>query len=291
MAQSVFSQTPNNMFRLNLDNDIIRLAEKIDSSSLPLGQICYAITGVVAHDSKTGASKDRLIHSKKSGKNFKPYIEAKEFRGRYSSLNPKRFIEYRPNEMHRPKFPELFESPKILIPDIIGNGALSATADREAIYTNHSFNCCVPKAYLVELDRTLGITQDDADLSRNYSIEYLLGLVNSRLISFYFTSILGGGMHASPSNIRRLPIRRIDPASRAEQAAHDEIVSLVEKMLALQKDRQSVRPEDDLDHVRALDGQIQRVDREIDLCVYRLYGLTMEEVDLIEEGQELISTL
>jgi len=282
IRQTEYENTVDNMFRLELAGDTLAISQKIDAISLEFGNICYSITGVVAHDSKTGASKDRLIHLKKSGKNFKPYIEAKESEGRYSILSPKRFIEYRPDEMHRPKFPELFENPKILIPDIIGAGGLNATLDLSGIYTNHSFNCCVPNIYLVDVDRNLGITQDDANLSKDYAIEYLLGVVNSSLITYYFSKILGGGMHASPSNVRHLPIRRIDFGNPAEKAAHDEVVKLVEKMLALQKERQSVRREDDLDRVRNLEREIVRVDEEIDRRVYVLYGLTEEEIKIVE---------
>ena len=42
----------------------------------------------------------------------------------------------------------------------------------------------------------------------------------------------------------------------AQELAYREIQKLVEKMLALQKERQSVRREDDLDRVRNLERQI-----------------------------------
>jgi hypothetical protein len=53
-------------------------------------------------------------------------------------------------------------------------------------------------------------------------------------------------------------------------------------MLALQKERQSVRPEDDLDRARQLDRQIAQVDAEIDRRVYALYGLNEEEIKIVE---------
>jgi len=59
----------------------------------------------------------------------------------------------------------------------------------------------------------------------------------------------------------------------------------VEKMLVLQKERQSVRREDDLDRVRNLERQITQVDGEIDQRVYALYGLTEQEIKIVE-GQE-----
>jgi hypothetical protein len=67
-----------------------------------------------------------------------------------------------------------------------------------------------------------------------------------------------------------------------DMPAHAEIVSLVEKMLSLQKERQSVRREEDLDRVRSLERQIQSVDEEIDRRVYVLYELTEEEFRIIE---------
>ena len=75
------------------------------------------------------------------------------------------------------------------------------------------------------------------------------------------------------------PLRRIDFENTVEKSAHDEIVRLVEKMLALQKERQSVRREDDLDRVRNLEKQITQVDAEID---QRVYGLTEEEIRIVE---------
>jgi len=50
----------------------------------------------------------------------------------------------------------------------------------------------------------------------------------------------------------------------------------------LQKERQSVRHEDDLDRVRNFEREIVRVDEEIDKRVYQLYGLTEEEIKIVE---------
>jgi hypothetical protein len=59
-------------------------------------------------------------------------------------------------------------------------------------------------------------------------------------------------------------------------------VRLVEKMLVLQKEHQSVRREDDLDRVRNLERQIAQVDAEIDQRVYALYGLSPDEIKIVE---------
>jgi len=61
-----------------------------------------------------------------------------------------------------------------------------------------------------------------------------------------------------------------------------ERVQLIEETLALQKERQSVRREDDLNRVRNLEREIVRVDEEIDRRVYVLYELTDDEIKVVE---------
>lgn len=53
------------------------------------------------------------------------------------------------------------------------------------------------------------------------------------------------------------------------------------KMPAPQNERQSVR-KDGLNRVRSLEREIKSVDEEIDRRAYQLYGLTDEEIKIIE---------
>jgi len=283
LIQSVFTDTPNNTFRLNLNNDILKLIGKIDLLSSHFGDICYLITGAVLHDSTTGASKERLI-STKPKKGFKPYIEAKEI-DRYLPPVSTRFLDYsRSEEMHRPKFPELFENEKIMIARIATE--VKATLDYDNIYTDHTIDLAVRKDKLINAKtRGFKISEEEAINAQAYNLNYLLGVINSKLVTWYLKNILGMAIEINPDTGRRLPIRRIDFANPAEKSAHDEIVKLVEKMLALQKERQSVRREDDLDRARALDKSIAGVDAEIDKRVYALHELTEEEIKIVE-GKE-----
>ena len=61
---------------------------------------------------------------------------------------------------------------------------------------------------------------------------------------------------------------------------HDALVKLVEEMLELQKERAEVGELDDRRH--ALKRRIEQVDKEIDELVYELYGLTEEEIRIVE---------
>jgi hypothetical protein len=81
------------------------------------------------------------------------------------------------------------------------------------------------------------------------------------------------------SALRRLPIRPINFSDPADVARHDRMVELVERMLALHQRLAAAQtpPEREL-----LRRQIAATDAEIDQLVYTLYGLTEEEIRLVE---------
>jgi type I restriction-modification system DNA methylase subunit len=119
----------------------------------------------------------------------------------------------------------------------------------------------------------------------DYSLKFILALLNSHAIDFYLKKIssrLQQGFYRYFSQyIAQLPIRRIDFANPAEKAAYDEIVGLVEEMLNLQKE--CATAESALDDRRfSLSKRIEQIDAEINRRVYALYGLTDDEIRLVE---------
>ena len=64
-----------------------------------------------------------------------------------------------------------------------------------------------------------------------------------------------------------------------EKAQHDKLVALVENMLEQQKKHHDARMEQDKE---LYERQIKLVDAQIDRLVYDLYGLTEEEVKVVE---------
>jgi hypothetical protein len=67
--------------------------------------------------------------------------------------------------------------------------------------------------------------------------------------------------------------------SPADVARHDRMVPLVEQMLALHKQLPQARTP----HVQtALERQIEATDHQIDSLIYELYGLTREEIGIVE---------
>lgn len=215
IPQNRFLEQSDGAIRPGLTNVVLPLKRKVDDVSIRLGQICYCITGVVAHDSKTGASKDRLISNDRKTEWYRPYIEAKEWDGRYSWIDPTRFIEYRPDHaghMHRPKFRELFESPKIFVQGISSGTHLIATVDRQGIIGNHSLNCCVKVENVMHLGDRLNLSADDRRTltpDPRYDLNYVQALLSSSLVGFYHMMFVSPALGVFPATLRVLPIRRI----------------------------------------------------------------------------------
>jgi hypothetical protein len=79
----------------------------------------------------------------------------------------------------------------------------------------------------------------------------------------------------------KIPIHPIDFSDPADKARHDNMVALVERMLALHKQLADVKT----DHEKTLiERQIEATDRQIDALVYELYGLTEEEIGIVEDA-------
>ena len=78
----------------------------------------------------------------------------------------------------------------------------------------------------------------------------------------------------------QLPIRTIDFSDPEDVARHDRMVGLVERMLDLHERLDTAR----IGRERTVIGnQIAATDRQIDRLVYDLYGLTDEEIAVVEE--------
>jgi len=81
--------------------------------------------------------------------------------------------------------------------------------------------------------------------------------------------------------VGRFPIRAINFSDHAEKAMHDEMIKLVEQMLALHKQVGQITNLSN-NEKELLERQIKSTDRQIDELVYRLYGLTPEEIRIVE---------
>jgi len=116
---------------------------------------------------------------------------------------------------------------------------------------------------------------------------YLLGIINSRLTDFFWRTMFSDFKRSFPQvtifSLAQLPIRTIDSNNPEDVAKHDRIVTLAEQMLDLHKQLAAGRIPDEKTRIQR---QIDITDKQIDKLVYDLYGLTEEEIKIVESQRQ-----
>jgi type I restriction-modification system DNA methylase subunit len=112
---------------------------------------------------------------------------------------------------------------------------------------------------------------------------YVLGLLNSKLLFWRLGTLSnvfrGGWITCTKQYFGELPIRKIDFSVSADKSRHDQVVRLVELMLALHQRLSAAKTPQEK---TALERQITANDTQIDRLVYELYGLTEAEIKIVE---------
>jgi len=157
------------------------------------------------------------------------------------------------------------------------------TAARFLIRQTASYPIVGPREHAEYFRNSLLALYDPED---GTDVRYLVGLLNSRLLRHIYQ----GMVHESQQktfpqvkvrSLRKLPIRTIDFSDPADRARHDKMVSLVQTMLDLHKHLTAAKTAHEK---TTLQRQIAATDHQIDQLVYDLYGLTEEEIRIVEEG-------
>jgi type I restriction-modification system DNA methylase subunit len=161
-----------------------------------------------------------------------------------------------------------FQAPVKIITRQTGDSIIG-TLDTEQWYTGRSLHCTIPKH------------------SCQLSLKYILALLNSKLMTHFYQQMSPERGRAQAqvklNKIRKLPIHRIDFDNPAERKLHDDLVTLVDKMLELNKHLAPISntPCNERDE---LIREINHTDSEIDNLVYDLYGLIEEERKIVKES-------
>lgn len=110
--------------------------------------------------------------------------------------------------------------------------------------------------------------------SNRINLRYLVGLLNSNLIYFWLKNKgkkLGNMLHIDKEPILEIPL--IKPNNDDQKI----IVDIVDKILAITKD-------DDYSENSTKQAQVKKYEKQIDQMVYKLYGLTKEEIKIVERN-------
>jgi hypothetical protein len=181
---------------------------------------------------------------------------------------PERYVRF-DDTLAEPKPIRYFQGPRLLIRELISRQfqiqAVKATTD---FVTNKSMQSALP-------------------LAGGPDSNFLLGCFNSRLLSWFFLQKSNIAQRDDFPKIvlketRSLPFPKIDLKNRTDKARHDKLVALVDKMLGLMPKLHAATAESEK---ATLQNAVTATDQQIDALVYELYGLTEDEIKLVEGGQ------
>jgi hypothetical protein len=202
------------------------------------------------------------LSEKQISQDWQPILRGRDI-NRYSVSYANMYVYYKPEELWSNTNEVMFKVPEKIISRQTSD-KLVATLDTESYFSLDS-------THVIHLKNDV------------FSLKYLLGIYNSKLLNFiYQTKVNEGGRvfaQVKVVNLKGLPIRIIDFNNLSEKHAHDEIVKFVEMLLELHKRLQKASLPAD---IRQLEARIQAAENEINQIVYQLYNLTKEEINLID---------
>ena len=261
VKQAIFLETSDCAFNTRIDAPSFEINRKIIKSSILLGEWFEVKAGMkVRKDFVTDEKRDEQHKPFIVGGGIKPYYL--QWDGKWVRYN-KHLEKAFTNQAFRDESIFL-ASPKLLIRQVMGQDRIYATIDSETYYVDQTIYILLPK-------------------ENSCSLFYLLGLICSSIMTFYFSRSLADGKQTFPkikgAQIKQLPIHNVDFSNPTDRANHDQMVELVERMLALHKQLHAATTPQA--HT-LLQRQIAATDRQIDRLVYELYGLTAEEIMIVE---------
>ncbi len=207
------------------------------------------------------ADDERFLATQRLSDCHEPFVRSADVT-RYGALRPTGYVDYRPDVMRanrqtaRPGDRQRFERPKVVVARM--GRLLIATFDGTGVFV---------KDAMLLLHRA-----DDCRL-----LKVLTGLLNSRLLQYLYENHFAT-IDVLKNALLALPLPK-QMGANDNRATPSRIASLVERLLSLHEQLATAMTGHDQDIIQR---QIDAADRQIDHLVYELYGLTDEEIRIVE---------
>jgi hypothetical protein len=215
---------------------------------------------------QTAKDKEKQSYhsNRKKNKTYLPELKGKDV-FRYYFVVSGKYLSYGP-WLAEPREKEFFFSPKVTLRKILSE-KLHGTFIEE------------PYA----LDQSLYILISKSEIP--IQLKFLLSILISGIGAWYLRTKHSIYDTLYPwytvKQLESFPIRAIDFANPADRQTHDQLVALVDKMLQLHKQLQEANFDSEKEPI---ERQIAATDKKIDELVYKLYGLTEEEIKIVENS-------
>ncbi|WIH81412.1 Eco57I restriction-modification methylase domain-containing protein [Brachyspira pilosicoli] len=255
-----------------VDSPLFSIINKINEKSSPLLNYSKVVDGIKVYQVGKGIpqqtkeeKENRAFYSKE--KIDDTYIKC------LSGVDVKRYslnwcgdwLSYG-KWLAEPRWSAKFDIPRILIRQIPTKPPYCINA----IYTDeHYLN-----------DQSSKVIQD----IQLYNPLFILGVLNSRLISSWFVFTLGKLQRSTfpvilVKEVSNLPIPNINLDDKQDKEMHDKMVALVDSIIVLNK---KLSIEKNPNSITMINRQINAIDRQIDKLVYQIYNLDESDIKIIE---------
>ncbi len=261
-------------FNIFTSSDEIRIIKKIERAGIALYNLSNFSLGITPYDKYKGHTQkqiaERVFHTdRKQDSSCRPLLAGGDVSRYWLKWNGRQWLRYG-SWLGAAREARFFTAKRILVRQIVSGKAarIFATMTSEEYCNTQTIFNVIPKNTMKE------------------SLQYLLGILNSKMMNFYHSTCY---LDKSKilfqkiliQNAKQFPIRIIDFSKTREKKLHDDLVALVDEALDLNKKIRSAKGSEK----QQIQRQIDKTDREIDELVYRLYGITEEERKIIEGEQ------
>ena len=245
-------------FNLTTSKEASKILQTIykQKGVVELGSIVKIYQGIITGDNK------KFISNTAKTNQWKPILKGRDI-NRYSTLFNNTFVYYSPEDLWSNTDEKMFKVPAKIIS--------RQTSDKivGTLDTNGYFS--------LDSTHVLHLKTDCID------IKYFLGIYNSKLLNFLYQNKVqeSGRVFAQVKtiNLKPLPVKLIDFNNKLEVQSHDEIVKNVDLLLQFNKDLQTTTLPEKKEQIKS---RIDYCEDKINEIVYELYGLTEEEIRLVE---------
>ena len=259
---------------INIDlfkrSEFIALINKIEQNTCKLKNYAEVKAGLQAYEVGKGIPKQtknmkdkRVYHSQeKQNDDYYRYLDGNDVK-RYSiTWENREYLKYGKHLAAPRNNWDLFSSPRILVRQIPSKPP-------------YCINACYTESVMLNDRNSMNI------IYIKFNPKFLLGLLNSRLMSFWFEHKFGKLSRGifpqfKINELASFPI----PCSTEEQQS--KLITLVDQMLETQSRLQQAFSDEDK---KLLEQRAAIIDKQIDNMVYKLYGLTEDEVKIVEGGE------
>ncbi len=256
------------LFPVYSNNQTNSIIQKIRKQQKVINDFADVIWGVKIYEKGKGFppqhsnnSSDKIFHSNSKTKaTQRPLLGGSEIR-RYELVWKGGYVDYG-KWLAAPRKPHWFEGDRILVREITAKGIIQATyTDKDFVFSN-------------SVD---GIKLKSSEID----IKFLLGILNSKLISFYHSNSSPNAFKGTfpkvlLQDLRELPVPII---TLDNKLLHDEVVNYVDKLLIVNKEKSGMKLQSQISH---LDGKIDFYETHINKIIYQLYELNDDEIAIIE---------